>query len=301
MAFFSVVIPVLNQVATLTDSLASLYQQTFRDFEVIAVDGGSTDGSYQLLEQQASKGRLRLFRHDVPGVQAARNFAAEQAKATWLVFFDADSILLFDHLSRFAEAIGRHADIELFINAYQQMEGHRRLPRAASLPSGVATRRAALAAIAHHDFIHTGAACIRRGRFLALGGFPRASLDDEGGTHFWLKTLCELEVIHYDDTVTCLWLSDDRNGTRDANELAHPRPDAEWLVECSARLSWREARYLRATINRMVLSRAARKKRLGLPVKGELAALSLTGLGLSHCADVAALLLPQSCYERHRK
>jgi glycosyltransferase involved in cell wall biosynthesis len=301
MAFFSVVIPVLNQVATLADSLASLYQQTYRDFEVIAVDGGSTDGSYQLLEQHEHKGRLRLYRQGECAAREARNFGAQHARATWLVFFDADSILLFDHLSRFAEAIGRHADIELFVNGYQRMEGHRRLARADSLPGGVSTRRAALAAIAHHDFIHTGAACIRRGRFLALGGFPLDSLRDDGDIRFWLKALCELSAIHYDDTVTCLWLSDDRNDTRDVSELTQPRPDVGWLVECSARLSWREARYLRATINRKVLSRAAQKKRLGLPVKAELAALSLSGLGLSHCADVVALMLPQSCHERHRK
>ncbi|WP_146064601.1 glycosyltransferase family 2 protein [Billgrantia desiderata] len=301
MAFFSVVISVLNQVATLTDSLASLYQQTYRDFEVIAVDGGSTDGSYQLLEQHAGKGRLRLYRQDEGGAQEARNFGAEQARAAWLVFFDADSILLFDHLSRLADAIGKHADIELFVNAYQQMEGHRRLPRTASLPSGVTTRREALAAIAQHDFIHTGATCIRRGRFLALGGFPLGGLRDDGDIYFWLKVLCELAAIHYDNTVTCLWLSDDRNGNRDAGEPAPPRSDAEWLAQCSARLSWREARYLRATINRKVLARAARKKRLGLSVKAELAAISLSGLGLSHCARVAVLMLPQSCYERYRK
>ncbi|MGY6565875.1 MAG: glycosyltransferase family 2 protein [Halomonadaceae bacterium] len=300
MAFFSVVIPVLNQVATLTDSLASLYQQTFRDFEVIAIDGGSTDGSYQLLEQHASKGRLRLFRQEECGAQAARNFGAEQARATWLVFFDGDSILLFDHLSRFAEAIGRHAGIELFVNAYQQMEGHRRLPRTASLPNGVNDRRASLAALSRHDFIHTGAACIRRGRFLALGGFPLDSWHDDSDTHFWLRVLCELETIHYDDTVTCLWLRNTSDASQDVSETDHSHADAELLGEFSGRLAWGEAHHLRATLNRKVLARAVEKKQRGLPVQADLAVLMLGGMRLQHLLQVLLLLLPLSWFKRLR-
>lgn len=302
MAFFSVVIPVYNKVATLAASLSSLFQQTFRDFEVIAVDDGSTDGSYELLEQHAQKGRLRLLQRDKPGPggYAARNAGAEEAKAPWLVFFDADDILLFDHLSRFAEAIARHPEIELFINAYQKMEGHQRLPRAESIPTGVLARREALEAFSHCDFINMNGACIRRGRFLALGGFPVDRYRRGNDTYFWLKALCELEAIHYDDTVTSLWLIENNGASRGQNGLVHVHPGVDLVAEFAGRLSWYESHYLQAAVNRKVLCWAVKKKRRGQSVRADLASLTLAGMRPRLWLRAFLLLMPQPCFERMR-
>ncbi|MFQ3789820.1 glycosyltransferase family A protein [Halomonas sp. A29] len=302
MPFFSVVIPVYNKVATLAASLSSLFQQTFRDFEVIAVDDGSTDGSYELLEQHARKGRLRLLQRDEPGPggQAARNLGAEEAKASWLVFFDAEDILLFDHLSRFAEAIARHPDIELFVNAFQKMEGHQRQPRTESIPTGVLARREALEAFSYCDFINMNGVCIRRGRFLALGGFPAGRYRHGGDVYFWLKALCALEAIHYDDTVTSLWLIESNGTGGGKNGLDRVHPSVDLLAEFAGRLSWYESHYLQAAVNRKVLCWAVKKKRLGKPVRADLASLTLVGMRPRQWLQVLMLLMPQPCFERMR-
>ncbi|WP_442905700.1 glycosyltransferase family A protein [Halomonas sp. TG39a] len=59
--------PVHNKAATLLDSLACLYNQTFKNFEIIVVDDASTDGSLQILLQEERKGKLRLYHRDKPG------------------------------------------------------------------------------------------------------------------------------------------------------------------------------------------------------------------------------------------
>ncbi len=67
LTFFSVVIPVHNKVEYLEKSLACVYGQSFQDFEVIAVDDHSSDGSLEILQQHERAGRLTLFQRSEPG------------------------------------------------------------------------------------------------------------------------------------------------------------------------------------------------------------------------------------------
>ncbi|MCK2183068.1 glycosyltransferase family 2 protein [Halomonas getboli] len=291
---FSLVMPVYNKIATLGAALSCVYQQTCRDFELIAVDDGSTDGGLAILEREAAAGRLRLLQRDVPGAggYAARNLGAREARGRWLVFFDADDLLLFDHLSCFADAIQLHPRLELFVNAYQKMENHQRLPRIGGLPEGTLTRRQALAAFARCDFIHMNGACLRRERFLALGGFPEERYRRGGDVYFWLKTLCALDSMHYDATVTSLWLLDHSGVTRNPENLRALHPSVDARHECEAELGRCERHYLRAAVNRKVLSWAVEKRRLGQSVADDLRALRLGALRPRHLYHAVTLMLP---------
>lgn len=298
MPVFSVVVPVYDKAETLASSLACLYGQTWRDFEIIAVDDGSTDGSLDLLRQAEARGRLRLFLRDEagPGGYAARNLGAEQARGEWLVFFDADDLVLFDHLSRFAHAIRAHPDLDLFVNGYQKIERDRRMPRVALRAEGVLSRRQALGAFARCDFIHMNGACLRRDRFLALGGFPAGRYRRGGDVYFWLKTLCELEAIHYDPAVTSLWQLQHSGVTRDLGNLRNLHPAADLLPEYSGRLLRSERRHLHAAVNRKVLSWAVEKKRHDQPVTADLDALRWDGMSLRSLYHLISLILPDTFF-----
>ncbi|XKH59510.1 glycosyltransferase family 2 protein [Halomonas sediminis] len=302
MAFFSVVIPVYNKVATLSDSLECVYRQTFRDFEVIAVDDGSTDGSLDVLREHEQAGLLKLFQRSppTPGGYAARNFGADKSSAEWLVFFDADGILLFDHLSCFADAIAHYPDIELFINAYQKMKGQRRLPRIEGVPVNRLNRLEALTAFARFDFIHMNGACIRRERFLALDGFPAGRYRRGGDVYFWLKALCELEAIHYNTTITSLCLLEHSDVTRDKRNLIDLHPGIDLLKDYDSQLPRNERRQLRLAINRKVLSWAVEKKQLGQSVRLDLEALKLGEMNMRLWLHAISLLVPQPYYNRLR-
>lgn len=296
---FSVVMPVYNKIATLSTSLDCLFQQVWHSFEIIAVDDGSTDGSLELLQEHARAGRLKLFQRDRPGPggYAARNHGAKQARADWLVFFDADDTIHPDHLNYFAAAIAAHPGIELFINAYQKVDDGHYLERSENISSGVLSRTQALAAFARSDFIHMNGACIQRDRFLQLGGFPIKHYRRGGDVYFWLRVLCELEAIHYEDTVTSWWHLEHSGVTRDKRNLTHLHPCVDLLKECEPHLAWRERHQLRTAINRKVLSWAVEKKRIGLPVRPEFAALRWSGMSLRQWLHAASLLLPQSSFD----
>ena len=84
--------PVYNCAPFLRESVASVLAQTFDDLELILVDDGSSDGSWEVLQTLADK-RLRSFRFERNvGVGFARNFAITKADSEYLAFLDADDL-----------------------------------------------------------------------------------------------------------------------------------------------------------------------------------------------------------------
>lgn len=102
----SVVVPLFNKAATVARSLESIRSQTFKDFEVIVVDDGSTDSGAERVEAflQHADDRFRMIRQSNAGPGAARNRGIQEAKGELVAFLDADDEWLPDFLEK---AIGR--------------------------------------------------------------------------------------------------------------------------------------------------------------------------------------------------
>lgn len=102
----SVIIPVYNKEEYLEHGLAKTLSQQFPDFEVIAVDDGSTDGSGRICDEVAlTDSRLRVIHTENGGVTAARRRGVEEARGKYVVFADADDELLPDALSTLYKTI----------------------------------------------------------------------------------------------------------------------------------------------------------------------------------------------------
>lgn len=99
----SVILPVYNAARYLRAALASLQQQTVRDFEVIAVDDGSTDGSKAILDEVAKADpRLRVISRPNTGIVGALNDALAEARGDFVARMDADDVA---EPTRFAEQL----------------------------------------------------------------------------------------------------------------------------------------------------------------------------------------------------
>lgn len=81
--------PCFNGAAHLPASVGSVQAQTFADWELIVVDDGSTDGSFDWLQGQTDP-RLVVVRQPNQGVSAARNAGLARASAPYVAFLDAD-------------------------------------------------------------------------------------------------------------------------------------------------------------------------------------------------------------------
>lgn len=90
----SVILPVYNVETFLGECLDSVLAQTFRDFELIAIDDGSSDGSAAILERYArADKRIRVVRQPNAGLGAARNRGLEISSGKYVHFVDSDDIL----------------------------------------------------------------------------------------------------------------------------------------------------------------------------------------------------------------
>ena len=90
----SIVMPVLNAGDYLTQALASVAAQTFRDFELVIVDDGSTEErTRELLDAAARRPGVSLHRTENRGPSRARNLAIEHARGAYILPLDADDYL----------------------------------------------------------------------------------------------------------------------------------------------------------------------------------------------------------------
>lgn len=90
----SIIIPVYNAVNYLTETVESILSQTYRDFEVIIVDDGSTDGSGELCDRLTMRdSRIIAVHKENGGVASARNRGLDEAKGDYIGWVDSDDII----------------------------------------------------------------------------------------------------------------------------------------------------------------------------------------------------------------
>lgn len=96
----SILLPVYNAMPYLPLAVASIYSQTMTDWELMAVDDKSTDGSGEYLDNLKDR-RVRVFHSNTNrGACAALNHAILESKGQWLARMDADDMCLPERLER---------------------------------------------------------------------------------------------------------------------------------------------------------------------------------------------------------
>lgn len=106
---FSIVLPTYNRAFYLNEALASVFAQTYTDYELIVIDDGSTDKTPEVIRQYGP--RLRFFHQKNQGRSAARNFGIRQAHGELIAFLDSDDHWLPDKLQRQAAFFEHHPGI----------------------------------------------------------------------------------------------------------------------------------------------------------------------------------------------
>lgn len=119
----SIIVPIYNSEATLASCVDSILSQPFRDFELILVDDGSTDGSSALCEKyRGQDGRIRHVRRENGGLSAARNSGLSVAGGSFISFVDSDDEVYPEfYTAAFDGLLGR--DFDLFMVGMDRFEG----------------------------------------------------------------------------------------------------------------------------------------------------------------------------------
>ena len=109
----SVILPVYNSDKFLKEALNSVLEQTFKNWELVAINDGSTDRSLQILEQyQKSDARIRIISRENRGLVKTLNEGVNLARGEWIARMDADDVCLPDRFSKqLAWAKTQNADL----------------------------------------------------------------------------------------------------------------------------------------------------------------------------------------------
>ena len=107
----SVVIPTYNRAHLICESLDSIFAQTFKDYEVIVVDDGSTDNTAEVLSPYMA--RIRYLKQENGGVAAARNRGMLAAEGEFVAFLDSDDLWLPTKLEKQVALLRQRGDVQL--------------------------------------------------------------------------------------------------------------------------------------------------------------------------------------------
>lgn len=103
MPFFSVIIPTFNRKEHLAKAIESLENQTYKDFELVIADDGSSDGTEEFVKKLKSNLEIKHYWHQNAGRSAARNMGLRNATGKIVLFMDdhcyADARLLEEHFN----------------------------------------------------------------------------------------------------------------------------------------------------------------------------------------------------------
>lgn len=96
----SIIIPVYNKAAFVRETLESALAQTYPNVELVLVDDGSTDGSFEILKEYFAKypDKIQLIDQENQGVSVATNVGIAAAKGEYIQFLDADDLLSPDKI-----------------------------------------------------------------------------------------------------------------------------------------------------------------------------------------------------------
>ena len=105
----SIIIPAYNAEATIMETIESVQQQTFSDFELIVINDGSTDRTLKLL-QSIKDERLKVFSYENGGLSTARNRGISHVTGEFIAFLDADDLWAPDKLELQLTALQQHPE-----------------------------------------------------------------------------------------------------------------------------------------------------------------------------------------------
>jgi glycosyltransferase involved in cell wall biosynthesis len=223
----SIVIPTHNYADYVGGAIRSGLEQGYAPVEIIAVDDGSTDGTSAVLRSFGSAiHTLRLERH---GVSAARNAGLAASRGTYVVFLDADDLLLPGGVSAQVAHLERRPDVDAVAGDWYVCDVETRSARRERTTLGTDDALARL--LRGNAFSTPSAVMLRRSALEAVGGFDRR-FAFTADWELWLRLARHGRRFCAVPAAVAMYRVHGRSMTRD---IAHAIPDTiAFLDHCFA-------------------------------------------------------------------
>jgi glycosyltransferase involved in cell wall biosynthesis len=185
--------PTYDAAEYIEGSLESIISQSFKDFELIIVDDGSTDGTIELIEERDDD-RIRLIRReDARGITSALNRGLEESRGEYVARHDADDWSTPDRFNKQITYLETHPDVALVgTGAYLVDEDGKRITKRRVLEDPTVEDL-----IDHNEFIH-GSVMMRQRPLVDLAGYDERFLTAED-YDLWLRLADQYSVANIDE------------------------------------------------------------------------------------------------------
>lgn len=118
--FISIVLPVYNGEKSVERAIHSVLSQSYRNFELIVVDDGSTDKTEDILDKFRNQNRLKIIKKNNGGVSSARNIGMQNITGDYLMFLDSDDCLIDGCLERIARYIEVYDNADMLVFGWKE-------------------------------------------------------------------------------------------------------------------------------------------------------------------------------------
>jgi len=180
----SVVMSVYNGQAFLAEAVESILGQTFRDFEFIVIDDGSTDKTAKILAAYASRdGRLRVRRQENKGRTESLNTGIGLAEGKYIVRMDADDVSLPHRFQVQLDFMEQHPEVCLLSSSYDRINRAGRILDRVSFPLRDDEIRSMML---HNNPLCHPAVMMRKDVAIACGGYRKVFSEAED-YDLWLR------------------------------------------------------------------------------------------------------------------
>ncbi|WP_299761807.1 glycosyltransferase family A protein [uncultured Pontibacter sp.] len=186
---FSVIIPLYNKQASIADTLETVLDQTFEQFEVLVIDDGSTDRGPAIAESYTDP-RIKVYSKQNAGVSHARNYGIERATQDYIAFLDADDFWEPNYLEEMNKLIHKYPECGMFSCRYKCIKLNKVIIHKPNIPEGKLSNYFQTI-LKYNQVSWTSATIIKREVFEKAGMFPVGMISGED-SYMWCKA-----AIHY--------------------------------------------------------------------------------------------------------
>lgn len=116
---FSVIVPIYNVERYLNKCLSSIFNQNFKNYELILVNDGSTDSSYKICDKYANQPNIKVIHKKNGGLTSARNSGLKVANGKYIIYIDSDDYILPGYFQKCYEIINKYPHLDMIIFCFK--------------------------------------------------------------------------------------------------------------------------------------------------------------------------------------
>ena len=245
---FSVIVPLYNKAPYVRKALESVFAQTFRDFELIVVDDGSKDESYDVAKSvlERCNAPYLLIHQENAGVSTARNNGVTPSRGDYLCFLDADDWWAPEFLEKMDGLIRNYPDAAIYGTNYYYVKNGRERVCVRDVDTGYINYCQVY--VRHLQMpLWTGAVALLRSVFVETGGFrPHLKLGED--FDLWIRVALKYKVAFLNEPVS-YYYQDSNPMWRGVSHLTDPKYHMLWNLDYLAEVEKTNPDYKRLIDN----------------------------------------------------